>query len=150
MDEGSLPKRAGERPHLQVTATLETLLQRCGAPAGDLEFSLPISAASVERLACDCKVTRILLDSDSQVIDVGRTKPLMTPAQQKALRVRDKGCRWPGCDRPPTWTSGHHLKHWIRGGSTELKNLVLLCHRHHTGWCMRASGRSPELMTVSS
>jgi hypothetical protein len=131
MDEGSLPKRAGERPHLQVTATLETLLQRCGAPAGDLEFSLPISAASVERLACDCKLTRILLDSDSQVIDVGRTKRLMTPAQQKALRVRDKGCRWPGCDRPPTWTSGHHLEHWIRGGSTELKNLVLLCHRHH-------------------
>jgi hypothetical protein len=131
LDRGLMPKRAGQRPHLQVTTTLETLLQRCGAPAGDLEFSLPISAASVERLACDCTVTRILLGADSQVIDVGRTKRLMTPAQQKALRVRDQGCRWPGCDRHATWTSGHHLKHWIRGGPTQLSNLVLLCHRHH-------------------
>ena len=138
LDEGSLPKRAGQRPHLQVTTTLETLLQRCGAPAGDLEFSMPISAASVHRVACDCSVTRILLDADSQVIDIGRTKRLMTPAQQKALRVRDKGCRWPGCDRPATWTSGHHLKHWIRGGPTELGNLVLLCHRHH--WMVHEGG----------
>src|SRR5207302_6201910 len=120
-----------QRPHLQITTTLETLLQRCGTPAGDLEFSLPISAKAVERLACDCSLTRVLLSADSQVIDVGRTTRKIPTATRRALGVRDRGCRWPGCDRSAAWTSGHHLTHWVKGGPTELGNLVLLCHRHH-------------------
>jgi hypothetical protein len=96
-----------------------------------MEFSLPISAKAVERLACDCSVTRILLDSDSMVIDVGRAKRVISGPQRKALAVRDRGCVWPGCDRPATWTSGHHLVHWIHNGPTDLPNLVLLCYRHH-------------------
>jgi hypothetical protein len=131
LDRGTLSRRGGQRPHLQVTTTLETLLQRCGAPAADLELSLPISAAAVERLACDCNVTRLLLNADSQVIDVGRTTRKIPGSTRRALHVRDRGCRWPGCDRPASYTSGHHLTHWIRGGSTDMHNLVLLCHRHH-------------------
>jgi hypothetical protein len=131
LDNALVVPRGHQRPHLQVTTTLDTLLQRAGAPAADLEFSLPISAKAVERPACDCNVTRILLGSDSAVIDVGRSRRVITPAQRRALNARDKGCRFPGCDRPATWTSGHHLVHWIRGGPGDLDNLVLLCHRHH-------------------
>jgi hypothetical protein len=119
------------RAHLQVTTSLETLLGLSGSPAAELEFSLPISSKGVERLACDCSVTRILLDSESMVIDVGRAKRVVTAPQSKALRVRDRGCTWPGCDRPASWTSAHHVVHWIHGGSTDLPNLVLLCYRHH-------------------
>jgi hypothetical protein len=119
------------RTHMQVTTSLETLLGLAGAPAAEMEFSLPISSAAVERLACDCTVTRILLDSDSTVIDVGRAKRVITGSQRKALRVRDGGCVWPGCDRPASWTSGHHLVHWIHGGRTDLSNLASLCYRHH-------------------
>jgi hypothetical protein len=50
---------------------------------------------------------------------------------RRALNVRDHGCRWPGCDRPASWSSGHHLVHWIQGGLSDLANLVLLCYRHH-------------------
>jgi hypothetical protein len=96
-----------------------------------VEFSLPIAARAVERLACDCTITRILLGSDSTVIDVGRAKRVMSGPQRKALTVRDQGCVWPGCDRPASFTSGHHLTHWIHGGPTDLSNLVLLCSRHH-------------------
>ena len=131
LDNGLVPRTGSQRTHLQVTTTLETLMQRAGASAADLEFSLPISAKTVERMACDCNVTRILLSSDSAVIDVGRSKRIVSPAQRRALNVRDKGCRWPGCDRPPSWTSGHHLVHWINGGGGSLANLVLLCYRHH-------------------
>lgn len=131
LDNALVPQRGSVRPHLQVTTTLETLIQRAGAPAADLEFSLPISAKAVERLACDCSVTRVLLGADSAVIDVGRSKRVITPSQRRALNVRDKGCRFPGCDRPATWTSGHHIVHWIRGGPGDLPNLVLLCYRHH-------------------
>lgn len=121
----------GVRAHLQVTTSLETLLQRAGAPAADLEHALPISARAMERLACDCNVTRILLNADSCVIDVGHSRRTISGPTRKALNARDKGCRWPGCDRPATWTSGHHIVFWTRGGPTDLPNLVLLCYRHH-------------------
>jgi len=131
LDSGVIPDRGSQRPHLQVTASLETLLGRIGAPAADLELSLPISSRCVERIACDCNVPRILLDADSMVIDVGRSKRLISGARRTALNQRDRHCRWPGCDRPPSWSESHHLKHWIDGGGSDLPNLVLLCHRHH-------------------
>ena len=128
----------GSRSSLQVTTSLETLLQRAGAPAADLEHALPISGKAVERLACDCNVTRILLGSDSCVIDVGRSRRNISVAMRKALHARDKGCRWPGCDRSASWTSGHHLVFWTRNGPTDLPNLVLLCYRHH--WMVHEGG----------
>jgi hypothetical protein len=127
-----------QRPHIQVTTSLETLLGLTGAPAAEMEFSLPISSKAVERLACDCTVTRILLGSDSTVIDVGRAKRVISGPQRKALSVRDQGCVWPCCDRPASFTSGHHLAHWIHGGPTDLPNLVLLCYRHH--WMVHEGG----------
>src|SRR5258708_664850 len=139
MDIGAIPQQATQRTHLQVTASLETLLQLPGAPAADMEFSpLPISAKTVERLACDCSVTRIVLGSDSMVIDVGRAKRTISGAARKALNVRDRGCTWPGCERPASWTSGHHIKHWLHGGSNEPPNLTLLCYRHH--WMVHEGG----------
>ncbi|HEY5033654.1 MAG TPA: HNH endonuclease, partial [Candidatus Dormibacteraeota bacterium] len=99
---------------------------------------LPISAKAVERLACDCSLTRILLNSDSMVIDVGRAKRQIPTGTRKALNARDQHCVWPGCDRPASWASGHHLVHWIHGGSTDLPNLALLCYRHH--WMVHEGG----------
>ncbi|HEY3194619.1 MAG TPA: HNH endonuclease signature motif containing protein [Candidatus Dormibacteraeota bacterium] len=103
-----------------------------------MEFSLPISAKTVERLACDSSVMRILLGSESQVIDVGRSKRVVTGPGRKALEARDGHCRWPGCDRPAKWSAAHHVVHWIHGGSTDLDNLILLCHRHH--WMVHDGG----------
>ena len=134
LDNGMVPQRA----HLQITASLETLLGLPGAPAADMEFSLPISAKAVERIACDCAVTRIVLGSDSTVIDVGRAKRTISGPQRKALKVRDCGCTWPGCDRPVSMTEGHHLVHWIQNGPGDLPNLTLLCYRHH--WMVHEGG----------
>jgi uncharacterized protein DUF222/HNH endonuclease len=128
----------GQRSQLQVTASLETLLQRAGASAADVELSLPLSDAAVECLARDCNVTRLLLAANSQVIDVGRSSRTVQAPTRRALDARDKGCRWPGCDRPASWTAAHHLVHWSRGGPTDLSNLVLLRHRHH--WLVYEGG----------
>jgi hypothetical protein len=138
LDNGLVPQNGSQRTHLQVTTSLETLKGLDGATAAELEFSLPISAKAVERLACDCSLTRILLDSDSMVIDVGRAKRKISAPMRKALNARDQHCVWPGCDRPASWTSGHHLDHWIHGGPTEMPNLALLCYRHH--WMVHEGG----------
>src|SRR5256712_8052669 len=96
-----------------------------------MEFSLPISSLAVQRIACDCSVTRVLLSQESLVMDVGRTTRIVSAPLKRALKARDCHCRWPGCERPASKCDGHHLVHWIEGGPTDLDNLVLLCRRHH-------------------
>ncbi|NMM22402.1 MAG: DUF222 domain-containing protein [Phycicoccus sp.] len=91
-----------------------------------------LSPQAVRKLACDASIIPMVLGSESQPLDVGRTKRLVTPALLAALWARDKGCTFPGCGRPPQWTDAHHVKHWIDGGTTSLLNLALLCGYHHT------------------
>ncbi len=122
---------ANQRTNLQVTSSIETLLGLVGSPAAETEFALPISAATVERWACDCNLTRILLGGDSTVIEVGRSKRTVEGPTRRALDARDRHCQWPGCDRPAKWSTPHHLEHWARGGTSDLPNLLLLCGRHH-------------------
>ena len=52
-------------------------------------------------------------------------------AQRLGFAVRDKGCVFPGCDRPPSWCEAHHITPWARGGGTDLTNGCLLCGYHH-------------------
>ena len=145
MDEGRMPRRNGVKPHLNVTTTLEGLKNEAGAPPADLELSLPISTRTLERIACDCTMSRVLL-ADSMVIDVGRATRVVSAPMRRALRTRDKGCRWPGCDRQVNWTTPHHIDFWARGGPSKLPNLVLLCYFHHRlvhegGWQVVKAGR---------
>jgi hypothetical protein len=67
----------------------------------------------------------------SQPLEVGRTTRVVSAAQRHALVVRDRGCAFPGCERPPGWCEAHHLVHWLHGGPTDLPNLALLCRAHH-------------------
>jgi hypothetical protein len=91
-----------------------------------------ITRSALEQLACDCTVTRVVMAGASQVLDMGRRTRLVTSAQRRALTVRDRHCRFPGCRRPAHWTDAHHIISWLVGGLTNLDNLVLLCRRHHT------------------
>ncbi len=80
----------------------------------------------------------MLLGPDAAVLDVGRALRVPAPAARAALRVRDRGCVWPGCERPASWTSAHHVLHWSHGGVSDIANLVLLCQRHH--WMVHEGG----------
>ena len=145
MDEGKLPRRNGVRPHVTLTTTLEALKGEVGVPPAELEFGLPISSKTMERIACDCTVSRVLL-ADSMVIDVGRATRVTSAPMRRALRVRDQGCRFPGCDRPVSWTTPHHIRFWGRGGPSNLPNELLVCHYHHRlvhegGWQVIKVGR---------
>jgi hypothetical protein len=137
LDAGALPGQSG-RTHLQLTASVETVMGLVGAPGGDLEYAGAVPAATVQRLACDASIRRVLLGPGTAVIEVGRAARLPRDAARAALRVRDQGCVWPGCDRTAAWTNAHHVVHWGHGGATDLENLVLLCHRHH--WSIHEGG----------
>jgi hypothetical protein len=145
MDQGTLPRRNGVRPHINLTTTIEGLKNEVGAPPADLELSLPISTRTLERITCDSTMSRVLL-ADSMVIDVGRATRTVSGPTRRALRTRDRGCRFTGCDRPVDWSNPHHIIHWARGGPSNLPNMVLLCHYHHRlvhegGWQVIKSGR---------
>jgi hypothetical protein len=157
MEQGTLPRRHAVKPHINLTMTLDGLKGELGVPPAELELSLPISTRTAERLACDCTMSRVVL-ADSMVIDVGRATRVVSAPTMRALRVRDKGCRFPGCDRQVNWSSPHHIVFWARGGSGRLPNLVLLCYFHHRlvhegGWQVVKSGREfqflpPERMVM--
>jgi hypothetical protein len=147
-DTGSLP----QRPHLQVTASIDTLRGVAGSPAGDIEYGLPVSAETVQRLACDGAITRVVFGPDSVVIDVGRARRVVAGPTRRALNARDGHCKWPRCDRPASWSDAHHVIHWTKGGETDLANMVLLCHRHHWmahegGWQLVRTAEG-EVLTV--
>lgn len=133
----------GEKPALTVTVDDEVL--RDGIGYGTLADGAPIPSAAVRRLACDARIIPALYGTKSCPLDVGRSSRVVTPAIHKALVLRDKGCRFPGCGRPVSWTDAHHVIHWRDGGPTALWNMMLLCSFHHHkvhegGWTIRPLG----------
>ena len=131
LDGGKLPEVGGQRPHLAVIVSKATLANQPGSPAAELEWAQPIPAETARRLACDAAITPVFVGSESDQPQAGQTSRSISGSQRRALVVRDKGCRFPGCDRPPDWTDAHHLQHWADGGKHVMENLVLLCRRHH-------------------
>ena len=63
-------------------------------------------------------------------LNLSRKHRLVQPALRRALEVRDRGCRFPGCSHE-RWLDAHHVVHWADGGETSLDNTLLLCSRHH-------------------
>jgi hypothetical protein len=131
LDSGELPARGGQKPHITITATLETLRGDPGSPAAELDWGLPISGEALRRIACDAELTPILLGRNGDPLYVGRTRRTVTPRQRKALAERDRRCVWPDCPAKPDWCEGHHERLWVKGGLTNLDQLALLCGVHH-------------------
>ncbi len=110
----------------------------------------PIWIETVERIACAAGTITLTVDSHAenagQPLNLGRERRLFSRAQRVALAARDGGCRWPGCERPPSWCEAHHIEHWHRdGGKTNIADGVLLCRHHHllvhnNGWEITRAG----------
>ncbi len=104
---------------------------RRGAPS-EGQFAGVLDPATRERVLCDASISRVVVDADDVPLSVGRASPTWPVAIRKAIVVRDRRCRWPGCEIPAPWTDVHHFQHWEHGGETSAENGVLLCRRHHT------------------
>ncbi|PZS38888.1 MAG: HNH endonuclease [Pseudonocardiales bacterium] len=131
------PSTAGEPPHLTVTIDWDAL--RTGLGVATLDYGTQISAEQARRWACDAKIIPVVLGGKSEPLDVGRALRTVPLSIRRALVARDRGCAFPGCDRPPGMCQAHHRRNWVDGGETSVENCVLLCeahhrHVHHTGW----------------
>ncbi|MGH2750174.1 MAG: DUF222 domain-containing protein [Actinomycetota bacterium] len=112
-----------------------------GDGTAELEGRHPLAAETLRRLACDCRVTFVNHDQLGHPLGVGHTTRKVPRWLDREVRYRDGGCRFPGCGRE-CFTHNHHIDHWIKGGPTQLPNLVQLCRFHHRlfhegGWSMR-------------
>ena len=90
----------------------------------------PVAVETARRLGCDGALVGVVEGAKGEPLAVGRRTRAVPPAIRRALRVRDGGCRFPGCDRS-RFVHAHHIKHWADGGETALNNLVTLCSFHH-------------------
>jgi hypothetical protein len=97
---------------------------------GTLDDGTALAPPATERLLCDATVVEVVEDSHGNVLDVGRRRRTIPTLLRRALRLRDRGCRFPGCTN--RLVDGHHVVPWARGGTTALENLCSLCRRHHT------------------
>jgi len=115
--------------------------QLVGPWLAETETGQRLHSEAVRRLACDARIEWIL-ESGGRAVGIGRRGRTVPGAIARLLRHRDRGCRFPGCERR-RWVKAHHIVHWAAGGETNLDNLVLVCHAHHRlihegGW--RISG----------
>lgn len=119
------------RPAVRVIVTADRLEKRDGP--GHIEGRVDaVSMPTIQRQICDTGVIAIEFDRDGQCMNVGRDKRLFTQRQRVGLAIRDGGCLFPGCDRPPSYCEAHHIDPWAAAhGKTDIADGVLLCRRHH-------------------
>lgn len=125
----ALPDNGGQRPQLNVTVKYDVLSKELSA--GTLDIGGQLSPTTVRRLACDALILPTVLGGHGEVLDLGRQRRLYTGAVRRAIILRDGGCAFPGCDRPPSWCEVHHRNPWHKGGTTCADDGLLLCAHHH-------------------
>ncbi len=142
----------GQRSTATVMAVISLADLETGHGVGWLDdVAEPITAETIRELACDAGFQRILLGNSGEVLAEGRRERCFTPAQRKALAVRDGGCVWPQCTAPPSWCHAHHVQEWSQGGPTDVANGALLCTAHHhmlhnSAFKMRMTDGMPQLL----
>jgi len=117
-------------PPVEVVVHVESGTLAEPDSGGTLDDGTALTSAATARLSCDATVVEVVEDSRGNVLDVGRRRRTIPALLRRALRLRDHGCRFPGCTNRQV--DGHHVVPWARGGATALANLCSLCRRHHT------------------
>ncbi|WP_084345783.1 HNH endonuclease signature motif containing protein [Rhodococcus sp. 1163] len=99
------------------------------------------------RMASHAHHYLVLFDDHGRSLHLGRTKRIATADQRIVLIAADRGCTFPGCTRPATWSQVHHIDEWATGGNTDIDTLTYGCDMHHpligpddTDWATTKAG----------
>jgi hypothetical protein len=129
LDPDQLPEHGGDATTVMVTIDLDSLITELGT--GAIVGGEPLSATAVRRLACTANIIPVVLGGNGEILDLGRSRRLFSPAQRRAMARRDKTCRAEGCSIPARWCEAHHVTPWSEGGNTDLDDGILGCSFHH-------------------
>jgi hypothetical protein len=103
-----LPEHGGEPVTLTLTMAYADLAEKTGLALMDSRERIP--AALVRRLACNAGVIPVVMGGRTEPMDIGRKSRTFPAAIRRLLVVRDGGCTFPGCDRPPKHCDAHHIR----------------------------------------
>jgi hypothetical protein len=144
---GTLPDCGGAPVTVLVRLDAEQLQTETGVAQTGNDDLIPI--AELLQLASEADIIPTVLNESGGVLCYGRSRRLASPAQRRALALRDGGCSFPGCTRPPAWCEAHHVIPWWRGGRTDIDQMCLVCEFHHReferrGWAVQMTDGMPE------
>ncbi|MEH6593712.1 MAG: DUF222 domain-containing protein [Halioglobus sp.] len=127
--------KGSERCQIMLHVDIDTLRKHgCEGYKGERRCNLDdkhwLSPKIARRLSCDATLVTVLEDDKGKVLNIGRRARTIPAAINRALSLRDKTCRVPGCCQSKNLDC-HHVRHWVDGGDTSLDNLVRVCRRHH-------------------
>ena len=118
----------------RCTCSSTSACSRMGCTPRDLRDpdGVPLPVSTVRRLCCEAEIVPVVLGSDGEVLDVGRTERTANRAQRRALRAMHRTCAHPDCTVGFSACRIHHVKWWWEhNGPTDIDNLLPLCERHH-------------------
>ncbi|MDE0492808.1 MAG: DUF222 domain-containing protein [Acidimicrobiaceae bacterium] len=103
-----------------------------------------IPQSVLEEHFCNARITGVVFSSEGVPLWHGHARRLATKAQMNALRARYGACG--GCGADMWICQGHHVRPVLRGGPTNIDNMMLVCwacHQkiHHHGWREVPDGR---------
>lgn len=118
---------ARHRPHIEIVLEV--------APDGSEQYSngdgRPVKPSNAHAWMCDATWQRVVRHGN-HVIDYGKAARTLPYPAWRAIALRDRGCRFPGCTRPIRFCDAHHIAHvGADDGLTDYENGVMLCNRHH-------------------
>jgi hypothetical protein len=127
--------KASERCQVMLHVDLKTLQSNSGKHSHDHNHCCVgddnwVHPQVAKRLSCDASLVTVLKDEKGKVLNIGRRSRIIPPSIKRALDIRDRGCRFPGCECS-RYVDAHHIRHWADGGETSMDNLVTLCRFHH-------------------
>ncbi len=142
-----VPGASSLSAHVDLVMTLDAFLGLSDTPA-ECVGAGPIPAQAARELLADAAlvtVRRVLVDGRTgRALDVGVRRYQLTESEREFIRLRDRTCRYPGCNQPAHRCQCDHAVPYEDGGPTRTDNLGALCVRHHQekthgGWAIEGS-----------
>ena len=134
LSSGALPSAGGTPATVLLTMSLDQLEARTGLVT--TAHGGTVSVGDALRIAGEANVVPVVIGKQG-VLAYGQHRRIATSGQRLALAARDRGCTFPACDAPASWTQVHHVLDWQSGGRTDLANMCLVCGYHHREFAKR-------------